>query len=1210
VTSVRPASFREILQVSQERIARLSDIDLNLLVADLLRTHAYSCGADVSKVTVNTETKAADEGCDGWSPKPPEADPWFGSAETCWQFKAGHAGQPSRLRNEVTKGVPSKTLSAGGRFFVIASGSTSGASGEQERLAAIRSEAQTANLPTSAIDVIGSERLTNWVNQYPSVAAAWANRPSGLWRLDDWSKLQQHNVPWQASPEIQRILERLGADLDFSSGSLHHLHVQGPPGVGKTRFAMEICKGAAWGRSVIYFGNASDFRLTEIIDAAVSEPDVQLMVVADEVPASQLMLLRDSIERGNGRVRLITIGPSDTPDPSRIPAHLVAPLDRLQMSAVLRAWHPAMPLEQIDFVTEFADGYIRLAKLAGDAIARDPTTDVRALLDLNSIRTVLDRMLGKRSRRPLHVIAALSSVGWTDEVQPEGEAIARHFSLDWNDVRMEVERFHREYGIAPRGGRYRYISPKPLAIYLAVEAWKTYPDLLKSLPGVLPSEAAIDAYYERLEMLASNPQAREFARSELEFFFQLDDFIKPGAMRRWAALSPADPALAAKRLASALATVPIQDRREIPERDRRTAVWTLVRLAWRKIAFHDAATALALLAAAETETWANNSTGEFVNRFKVFLGGTALPYFDRLLVIDELTAQDDHAMLRLAIKALARVGEIHSTRTNSAGLGDGPREPEWRPTTGAEHGACVKQALERLTRIAALGVAEVQDELVAAAVELAMLLRAHPVRKVVVEFYRQVQQSYPATREQLRRIVDNTLQREKRYWKELSATEIAELEAINHSFEETSLSARLRQFVGEHTLIREEQPDLAPLAQELVATPDALAAEWSWLTSGEAGDGWRLGQAIADADTDGKLACVFGGLSVRGRDLRLLSGYVERKRQLLGVKWFDDWLAQELERDSKDMHLLFELTARCGPTEAAVKRLTEALTKFDVPKPLVRLLEFASWDTSIPEDNFYNLLTMMANVGSEEVAAAILAHRLQNGPDGLQDWEPLALKLVDMSTLIRSRHMSGYYWGILARKLLPHHAKEIAGAIFREQADKEDASWAANYSDAEKLLKECAGIDPVGVWNALKPYIATPPDALMFSIGFPREVLDKAPAAEVIAWIGEDPERRAAVVAHMASKDLSNDATLTARVINEFGHIEVVSNSFFSNFISGSWTGPASGHWAELAETVTCVAQRSALPKLRRWAQVAASSLEKMAEQDRRREQEEELRGR
>jgi hypothetical protein len=110
-------------------------------------------------------------------------------------------------------------------------------------------------------------------------------------------------------------------------------------------------------------------------------------------------------------------------------------------------------------------------------------------------------------------------VGWTDDMMAEGEAVANHLSLDWNSVRLTVDRFHSRLGIAPRSGRYRYISPTPLGIHLAVEAWTAYPDLLKSLPDVLPSDGATDAYYERLQSIASNPQAREFAREELAFFF-------------------------------------------------------------------------------------------------------------------------------------------------------------------------------------------------------------------------------------------------------------------------------------------------------------------------------------------------------------------------------------------------------------------------------------------------------------------------------------------------------------------------------------------------------------------------------------------------------------------------------------------------------------------------------------------------------------------
>jgi hypothetical protein len=65
----------------------------------------------------------------------------------------------------------------------------------------------------------------------------------------------------------------------------------------------------------------------------------------------------------------------------------------------------------------------------------------------------------------------------------------------------------------------------------------------------------------------------------------------------------------------------VEDRRRIEDRARREAVWTLVRLAWKTSSFHDAVFAMALLAEAENETWANNATAEFLARFQIFLGG-------------------------------------------------------------------------------------------------------------------------------------------------------------------------------------------------------------------------------------------------------------------------------------------------------------------------------------------------------------------------------------------------------------------------------------------------------------------------------------------------------------------------------------------------------------------------------------------------------------
>jgi hypothetical protein len=116
----RPPTFREMLQVNAERIARLDDADLNALMTDLLRAHAYRLNGTAAQVRTNAELKAGDEGCDGWTPVPKAADGWFGGEATCWQFKAGSAGQPAKLRGEITKAIPKDTLSSGGRFVLIA----------------------------------------------------------------------------------------------------------------------------------------------------------------------------------------------------------------------------------------------------------------------------------------------------------------------------------------------------------------------------------------------------------------------------------------------------------------------------------------------------------------------------------------------------------------------------------------------------------------------------------------------------------------------------------------------------------------------------------------------------------------------------------------------------------------------------------------------------------------------------------------------------------------------------------------------------------------------------------------------------------------------------------------------------------------------------------------------------------------------------------
>ncbi len=1204
----RPSIFRDALQISSECIAAMNEEDLNKLMTQLLIAQAYRCDSQLNKICVNTEVKAKDDGCDAWSPKPKINDRWLGNTVTCWQFKTRKAGNPARLKGEVTKPIPKKTLANGGRFVVVTSGSTNGKKGEADRLAILIKEAKTAKLPTSRIEVVGSERLAIWCNQHPAIAAYWSGKPSGLWTLESWMNSDEHQVPWQAAAPIHSEIVARRADLDFASRDILHLHIQGPPGVGKTRFALELCREAAWSSTVIYIPQVADIRLNELIDCSVTDEGIRLIVVADEVQSEQLQLLRASVGRGNGRVRLITVGHCSTPDSTRIPTLPVKPLDHQLMEKVIKGWYQSMPPEHIDFVARFADGYVRLARLAADAVYRNPTMDVRGLLNQDDIRSFLDRMLGSTTRSHLYVVAVLTKVGWTDDKQVEGEAIARHFDMEWNSVRSSIEEFHRLYGIVPRGGRYRYISPSPLGIYLAIEAWNTFPDQMKSLPDVLPSDESKDSYYDRLKSIASNYHAREFAREELTFFFQAKDFVSDRAVRRWAALSAADTVKATHNILEALIYSSLEDRKQIAGQARRIIVWTLVRLAWNTSSFHDAVMVLALLAEAENETWANNATSEFIAKYNIFLSGTAVPYLDRLSVLDELFALKRPSLLSLVIRALAQIGNKQAFRIVGGPASDELPEIEWQPRNGQEYFECVKSAILRLSDIAKIGETKILVDLIDAVDKLSMMLLESQLRALIIGFFEAIRGAYPEAREPIRKIIAGIILHEKKYWKKLSIGDFGKLESLHSQFEDSSLGARLQQYVGIAFGETKEQPDLKSLATELQSIPEALAKHWPWLTSGNAADAWRLGKTLAEVDSEGKLILIFPQLHGTGDNLQLICGYINVKRQGLGDSWYDEWIAMQFEQDPKPVTLLFEIARSCGITNYLANKLAEILNSVQVSPEIVGRLGYGYWDERIAHETVETLIKAMAESGHYETAISILDHRMKCKSDEIIRWKPLALKLVTTPKLIRSGHMVTYHWDEVSKILITENPGEIASAILREHANYTSPRWYIEHSHfALQIFQSCAKQAPNAIWREIQPYLSSSTAASRFSIGFPKGIIHFIPASDIFEWIEEKPIERALIVSKFISANFSTDETLASQLLDKYGDNKTIADIFFIDYASGSWMGPASSHWNSLADNLDKIVSRTKLPKIRNWARVSALALRDRARREQRREEEEEI---
>src|SRR5580765_895992 len=106
-------SASSLLEVNASQIRVLEDHQLRNLMQALLWAEAIRCGANRSQVWVNQELKASDDGGDGESPPHSGPADWMPAQQTCWQTKAGSAGEPARLRGEVVKKNPRTTLLAG-----------------------------------------------------------------------------------------------------------------------------------------------------------------------------------------------------------------------------------------------------------------------------------------------------------------------------------------------------------------------------------------------------------------------------------------------------------------------------------------------------------------------------------------------------------------------------------------------------------------------------------------------------------------------------------------------------------------------------------------------------------------------------------------------------------------------------------------------------------------------------------------------------------------------------------------------------------------------------------------------------------------------------------------------------------------------------------------------------------------------------------------
>jgi hypothetical protein len=1199
-------SFRSALQVGPDHVARLSPTGLVDLMDRLLHAEAYGSGVDPTKVIVNTEISAADEGQDAWTPGAPQGSAWLGPIETCWQFKSGkEAGVAGEIRKHERV---QQVLARGGRYVVVASALGNGETGADPRLATLRTEARDLGLPSDRIDLWSCDRLVAWCNEHPSIAAQLTQLPDGWQTLDECLGPGQHDeyrVPFVASGDTQRIIDEIRATIDPNRGTSSHVHLWGPPGVGKTRLALETCRDADWKLDTLYLRQASHGEVARVLGELARERQVRAVVVADEIPSDDLRDISDAVHRASGRIRLVSIGHDRPPGGLSLVSRELLPLDEHTMMDFVSKLHRGMPLDHQRYVAHVADGFVRLAILIAGEVARDPRVTTRGVLQHPDIRPILAKLFRPEERSALHVVAALEYVGWEDDVADEGKLIAEHLGLPWASVQGAIQT--RAHDIVQKRGRYRYLSPRPLALHLAGELWDTYPNEMKSLPQRLPRDEARDSFYRRLGALASSGHASEFARRELSQFFRVEHFVDELAVRRWRAVSVAAPSQAVGTLRNVLANAAVDARVEIPAGARRELVEALTHASAFEATFEDAVLALAELAVAETEGWANNATGEFIARFSIFGSGSPVPFKQRVQVLDALVAKGK-AYVPLVVRALENAPSADGIRMIRGASGAGPVEDEWRPA-GKEHIEAAHLALSKLTALAALAMDELAPAILEAVKNTIWLVVVDSTQEQATNFVTAVATAYPALREDIEAVLTERIRLERQYHHyRAEAPALQRAEETLTRLQDSSPRGRLRRLVRLVDHERSPVPGMIDLARELAVDPTPLLAEWSHVTSGQVHGAWDLGVCLADADAACRLLDLMVGAPERGSDLRVISAYLDARSRREPEGWLDSWLDEYEKNHADDVRLLFDVTWRCASSDRGAARVIRLLSREPLPFS-AETLSYGGWVSGLSQSAFASLVVALVSKPEHRAAAiALLEHRMGTHERDFAAVEEQAFALVVDPQLIRGHVMTAYYWRKLAERFIKTRPGALTEAIFRAHANKSERSWFIQHSEAAGVILACGQAAPGEVWGVLAPLLAAR-GGVRLSIGVPRGIIDLAPHEAIISWAREDPGYRVAVLAGIVSK-VFDDGALAAKLLDVFGDDEGIRSTFAGQYWSGFWNGPASARERSLAVELDQIAARSGYANVRRWARETAETMRVAAQREEVREAEEELRWR
>lgn len=726
-----------MFEITGDDVARLGDADLRTLVARLALAELTAQGLPRSAVTAGGHQDAGDGGIDvrvETTRDMPQAD-FVPRGVTGYQVKRPDM-TPSEIVKEMRYGGSLRPsiaqLAADGGSYVIVSAQGSVADHAlKDRREALRKGLEGCpdanNLHTDFYD---RGRVATWTNLYPG-AAAWVRArigaPMSGWQtIGKWVGTDTADGHGYLVGEDTKVVgERTGGrdthtvseGLDIICGKLRKpgqsIRLVGMSGVGKTRFVQALFEDGVGTAPPLdpalslYTDFAEDISPSarEMARRLVDAGQRAILVIDNCNPAIHGDLAEICTANGS-RVSLLTVEydvRDDEPERTEV-FRLTSGVGSAVEQWIAREFPHVSQIDRRT-IAGFSDGNFRVARALAETVRRG-----EGLGNLRS-HELFERLFTQRNTpdqrllRDAEILALAYSFDGEDELLT-GE-LAALGSLAGRSVRdlFGAVAELRSRGIVQSRGRWRAVLPQAIANRLAANALRLIP------PGTLDgfwrvaTARLVKSVSRRLGYLHDSTEARATVVRWLNPTGPVGNLFDLGdvGLEVVANLAPASPeaVLAAMRLeldgprgAQLTAT---------SNRSRFRLARLLRALAYAPESFHEAATLLARLVAAEPEEHNSDSARDpFSELFHIHLSGTRATPQQRIATTRSLLTSGEPGTVRAGRRALdALLKTSHFSSSAAFDFGARPRDFGWHPATTEDierwFGDAIDLAMEVLT---------------------------------------------------------------------------------------------------------------------------------------------------------------------------------------------------------------------------------------------------------------------------------------------------------------------------------------------------------------------------------------------------------------------------------------------------------------------------------------------------------------------------------